>query len=402
MASNIYDVAIIGSGMAGTILASKIAKERKDLKTILIEAGRPPLKRRHQMMGYFGCFPSGDGKLYTHDVDKVSKLTGIRKAKTASTWINNFLSNYLDLKLVKDTTPNNNILKKIKLQELEFYKNDYFQLYPKDIHFLCKQTSNLITDAKHINYSFDNFVEKITKVKNQFLIETELESFVAKKVFICVGRSGWRWANSLYKDLELITSNDVMKFGIRAEMSAALLKDWNDSNCVVENKTLSIGPFNWRGTVIPEDHIDFACSSFRGNESRWDTEKVSFPIIWNKKSPKNGWEETERIAKLVFLIANDRVIKEKVSTLINNKSKISDLQEYKQFVEILKSLNTLIPDLTSKANFYVPEIVTIAPDINIKNTMETDIANMYVCGESAGISGLLSAAITAIVALDSI
>ncbi len=47
--SNIFDVGIIGMGVAGTFAALKIAQENKDLKVIGIDCGRPPAKRRVQM-----------------------------------------------------------------------------------------------------------------------------------------------------------------------------------------------------------------------------------------------------------------------------------------------------------------------------------------------------------------
>src|SRR5574339_575618 len=112
-------------------------------------------------------------------------------------------------------------------------------------------------------------------------------------------------------------------------MNSTHLKDFNKSNCTLtKGSDLEIGPFSWYGTVIPEDHLDLAISAFRSNENRWKTDKVSFSLIGNRPFPNTGFEETDRMGKLAFVLANDRVIKERVSAILTKKSRISIIDEY--------------------------------------------------------------------------
>lgn len=399
---SIYDVAIIGAGVAGSFAAYRLAKEHKNIKCVLFDIGRPPAKRRRQLEGFLGCLPNSDGKLYLSDVEKVSQVIGNRKAKTNLKLATNIIENVADFKIIKDKSPSVAAEKRIKKLGFDVHLNDYVQLYPKEIHALSKYIADTIEVGKNITYNFDNEVFNITKQKGQFVITTEVEEFKAKKLIFCVGRSGWRWAHSLYSNFGIIESNDVARYGIRVEMPSHCLKDFNKSNCtLIKSNDLEIGPLSWFGTVIPEDHVDMAISAFRSNENRWKTDKVSFSLIGDIAAENKGLQETDRIGQLTFVLSNDRVIKEKVSTILSKKSKISDIPEYNWLADKLQSLSAIMPDITTKAYFHVPTIMPVVPKINLGDNLESEVPGMFVAGESAGVSGILSAAMMGLVAADS-
>jgi hypothetical protein len=180
-------------------------------------------------------------------------------------------------------------------------------------------------------------------------------------------------------------------------MSAEQMKDFNKSNCsLVKTDEMELGPLSWFGTVIPEDHVDMAISSFRANESRWKSNKVSFNLIGHRPFPNHGFEETDRLGKLTFLLANDRIIKERVAHILTDKSKISVLPQYQWLKGVLTELSTAMPEITTKAYFHSPTIIPHTAQINIGDNLETEIDGMYVIGESAGINGILAAGIMGI------
>lgn len=391
---NTYDVGIVGAGVAGAFAAYKIAKDFKNVKAILFDLGRPPMKRRRQLEGWLGCLPNSDGKLYLNDLNKVTELVGARKSKAAYNAFQKVLSNVDTFTVTKDRSPNVAAEKRLKKIGYEIFLNDYIQIYPKDIHTLSKYMAETVENQQNVTYSFDNEVKKIYKQKNVFVVTTENQEYRCKKLIIAAGRSGWRWTKELYQDFGIIDNNDIAKFGIRVEMSANVMKEFNKSNCtLMKANDIEIGPLSWFGTVIPEDHVDVAISAFRSNENRWKTDKVSFSLIGNRPFPNAGFEQTHRIGGLSFVLANDRIIKERVSTIINNKSKISMIKEYNWLTPVLTELATAIPEITTKAYFHVPTIVPSAPKINIGDNLETEIDGMFVAGESAGIHGILAAAV---------
>jgi uncharacterized FAD-dependent dehydrogenase len=359
------------------------------------------MKRRRQLEGWLGCFPNSDGKLYLSDINKVSELVGLRKAKSSFTYFNNIFKNIEDVKIVKDKSPQVSIEKKFKKAGFDIHLNDHIQTYPKDIHALSKLMAEFIEQNKNITFKFDDEIKQVFKQKNHFVIISGNQEFKCKKILLCVGRSGWRWSRDLFKSFGIIENNDTAKFGIRVETTADSMKEFNKSNCTItKGNELEIGPLSWGGSVIPEDHVDVAISSFRGNENRWKTDKVSFSLIGNRTFLNNGCEQTDRIAKLTFVLSNDRITKEKVNNIINERSKISIIPEYDWLRSTIQELDPLMPCLLSKAYFHVPTITPLAPKINIGSNLETDIEGMFVAGESAGVIGLLSAATMGLMSVD--
>lgn len=397
-----FDIGIIGAGVAGAFATLKIAKEHKDAKTILFDLGRPPMKRRRQLEGWLGCLPNSDGKLYLNDISKVANLAGTRKAKSAFTWFEEIISNVNSFKTIKDKSPSISVEKRLAKNGYKLTLNDYIQIYPKDIHALSKYMAESIERNKNITFSFDNEVKKIYKTKNVFTVVTENQEYKCKKLIIAVGRSGWRWAKELYSDFGIIDNNDIARFGIRLEMNSNIMKDFNKSNCTLNKDNIEVGPFSWFGTVIPEDHLDLAISAFRSNENRWKSDKVSFSLIGSQPHPNNGFEQTDRIGKLTFVLANDRIIRERVSSILAGKSKISIIPEYDWLKDAITQLAVAIPEVSTKAYFHVPTITPMAPQINIGSNLETEIDGMFVAGESAGIHGILSAALMGTIAADSV
>ncbi len=391
---NNFDVGIVGLGVAGAFAALKIAQDNKDIKIIGFDVGRPPQKRRRQLEGWLGCFPNSDGKLYSNNIDKVLSIADDSKLASAYLYVNEILSNVGDFKVKKDKLPSLSISKKLKKIGYNISLNDYIQIFPKEIHNLSKQIAKYLINHKNMKFEFDNEVQTISKDKDIFTVITEKGEFFCKKLIIAAGRSGWRWCNSLYKDLGIVSDDSTSNFGIRIELDSSYLKGWNSSNCTLQKNDVEIGPFSWGGTVIPEDHLDLAISSYRSNENRWKTDKVSFNLIGKRNFPNKGFEQTDRIALLTFILANDRVIKEKVSLLFNGKSKTSILPEYNWVKDAVLELAEAIPELPSKGYFHVPTILPMPAKINIKKNLESvDIDEMFVVGEAAGISGILSAAV---------
>lgn len=398
-----YDVGIIGAGVAGAFATLKIAKDHKNAKTILFDLGRPPMKRRRQLEGWLGCLPNSDGKLYLNDVTKVADVVGVRKTKSARTWFDKVLSNCGDeFKVIKDKSPSAAVDKKIKKLGYDIQLNDYIQIYPKDIHVLSKYMAETIEGGSNVTFSFDNEVKRVYKTKNVFTIVTEEQEYKCKKLIIAVGRSGWRWASELYSSLGIVDNNDIARYGIRVEMNATHMKDFNKSNCtILKGNELEIGPLSWNGTVIPEDHVDMAISAFRSNENRWKSDKVSFSLIGNRPFPDAGFEQTNRIGQLTFVLTNDRIIKEKVSHILTGKSKISMMHEYDWLKDTLEEVTNIIPEIITKAHFHAPTITPMAPKINLGDNLESEIEGMFITGESAGIHGILSAGLTGIIAATS-
>ena len=399
MAVNGYDVCVVGSGVAGAFVALRIAKEHKDCKVILFDTGERPSKRRHSVYGFLGVLPTGDGKIYLSDLNKVVNLVGQRKANAAFKWFSNYSDDIFDMKVIKDNGPKTNLEKRIKKSGFDIQKNNYIQLYPKDIHNISKRIASDIDN--NIETSFNDSVIEVKKHKRLFHVKSNNREITCSKLIICAGRGGWRWTRDLYNSFDIISDNNTAKYGIKIEANANLFKEWNKSTCSLLSENIEVGPFSWYGTVMPEDHIDLAITSFRSNETRWETREVSFNLIGNIEFPNNGFEQTNRIGQLTFILSNDRIAKERLTNILLNKSRVSIMPEYNWLPEKIEKLKEFMPDIVNRGYFYVPTILPLAPNVKISNSMQLDVSNMFVAGEASGQTGILTAILTGIIAADS-
>lgn len=395
-----YDVGIIGAGVAGAFAAVKIAESHPDVKTILFDIGRPPGKRRRQLEGWLGCFPGSDGKLYPNDIKRLESITNKKKLNAAANWSYSLLNSVNEIKIIADNGPTSTVRSKIQSAGFDIELNDYIQWKPTNIHSLSKVLADRL-DGSNVQFSFDNEVYQITKRKDGFEVITSEEEYFCKKIIMCTGRSGYRWANAAYKRFGLTVNDDVASYGIKIEASSTLFKGFNKSHCTIKSNDLEVGPFCWNGTVIPEDHSDVVLTSFRSNENRWHSDKVSFSMLISKQVIGNGANEAERLAKLCFLLSNDRVGKDKLKSIIKKENEICLINEFNWLEESIMKLEKFIPNLSSKGYFYIPDIKSISCSVILNENLETEVDGLYIAGESMGIKGILSAAITGVLCADS-
>ncbi len=403
MTEKTYDLGIIGGGVAGAFAALRIAETHKDKSVILFELGRPPAKRRRQLEGWLGCFPTGDGKVYLGDVDKVSKITGEPEAKSAEKWVNGYLNSVADLSVTKNKKPVAEFQKSFKSAGFSFESHDYIQWFPESIHKLSKNIVDIIDGSgSSIDMEFDNEVYSILKRDGVFLVSTQTGDFKCKKILLCTGRSGWRWAKSIYKKLGLLISDDLASFGIRAELPAQYLKVMNNCHCSYNSNDVTVGPFSWNGSIIQEDHADMTITAFRSNENRWKTDKVFFSIIGHKVYKEEGMKQADRLSKLVYLLSEERVGRKKIEALLNKETILSLIPEFGWLPEVIEKLNGIIPSLISRGYFHAPDISSFESNILVHSNMETDMEGLFVAGEAGGIKGIYAAAITGALAVDGV
>jgi len=104
----------------------------------------------------------------------------------------------------------------------------------------------------------------------------------------------------------------------------------------------------------------------------------------------------------MFVLCNDRIIRERVSHILTGNAKVSMIKEYDWLKETITELSSAIPELMTKAYYHVPTILPMAPKINIGSNLETEVDGMFVVGESAGVHGILAAGVMGAIAADNV
>jgi uncharacterized FAD-dependent dehydrogenase len=394
-----YDIGIIGAGVAGIMAALKISQQNKSIKTIVFEIGRPFGKRRRMCEGALGCFPSGDGKLYTTDITQILDIADKRSANAANKWFFNTMNEIAITKLIKSKAPDAATQKKIKSAGFELEVKEYYQWLPEHIHHFSKVVAEEIEQVGNVTFSFDNEIYEVYKKNGMFAVHAGDEEYYCKKLIICAGRSGWRWVNKLYRDLGILASDDVATFGIMIEIGTQYMTEFNKSHCVLDREDIQIGPINWNGSVIQEDHADLSLSAFRSNEERWKTDKVMFSLI-GKIPCEDATAQTDRLAKLAFLLGGDRVGREKLRIFNKNESQLNLIPEYNFLNKVVEELcdSGIMPNLISRGYYHFPCAITTTSKINLGSDFSSEISGLFITGESACVTGLAAAGISGAIA----
>ena len=422
--TNTADIGIIGAGIAGVFAALRLAEKHPDLKVVVFEFGPPPpnclrqdpiqvKRRRRQLEGWLGCFPTGDGKIYLQeDTEKILQLVDGRKVRNLKDWFVNKLNEVYNPALVTSKQPSSRIQKSITETGFDFKLHEYFQWFPDQIHQLSKLSAERIEAAGNVQLNFDTEVFSFRKVNKKFVIHTSIGDVSTKKLIVSVGRTGWRWVHKQYKDLGLLQENDAsVKYGIRVEMPSSTLKDFHKSHCSLLSQSLEVGPMYWMGSIIQEDHENMTIAAFRANEARWKSDKVFFSVqksipLQEAAKPERGTPPEDpcayidRVAQLTHCLSGDRVGREKITSFLKGMGDLATMPEYNWIKESLHQIEHIFPNIISRGYFHVPDIDTSVSKINIKPNLETDLDGLFVCGESAGIKGIAAAGIMGAIAAE--
>lgn len=107
-------------------------------------------------------------------------------------------------------------------------------------------------------------------------------------------------------------------------------------------------------------------------EGRITVEKVdSMVIARGEKSPKgptglvnfavmskiNDQTEIERVVKIVNVLGNDRLIRERVNVFVDGKSLLNAIPELDQLRTALLSIETIMPGFVKAGWYYAPEAI---------------------------------------------
>ena len=446
-----YDVIIVGAGPAGIFAALELT-EKNDLKILMLDRGPDINKRKCPASRGFECIHcepclllSGWGGAGAFSDGKLTLSTEV------GGWLNQYISleelekliDYVDKIYLKfgatrhvyggDLEKVEEIERKASLAGLKFVRQKIRHMGTEK----CSQTLRKMRQALDGKIEFkpkkdvkglivkDGAVEGVSTVDG--------ERFFGKYVIVAPGRSGAEWLQSEAQALGLKTLNNPVDVGIRVEVLASVMEEltkalyepkliYYSKSFDDQVRTFCVAPY---GEVITESYNGILTVNGQSYAER-KTENTNFAILVSTSFTEPFKEPIaygKYLARLSNLLSGGVIIQrlgdlevgrrstpERISrsivkpTLKNaTPGDLSFVLPYRYLTDIkemLQALDKISPGIYSRDTLlYGVEVKFYSSKLQLSNSLETRIHNLFTIGDGAGVTrGLVQASASGIIA----
>ena len=443
MSKSKHNVVIIGAGPAGLFAALELAKYK--IKDILVIDKGPSIEERTQkdtMCGVGGSGTYSDGKLHFSLTLSQEKLLDFLSPVDTQKLLDRVEADFLKFGVTAPATPTNFNDVKALIKDCQRYN---IKLYPRRVRHvgsdaLPKVIKRIVTKLTQAGVKFktQTDVKKIVRSGKHFILNTSDGKFDAKKLIVAPGRVGTKWLQDRAKDLGMTYEYQKVEVGVRFEFPASVIEDQSKImyECIYSlqtptfddtMRTLCPCP---NGYVAVENYGDYVCVNGHSNSAN-ESPNSNFALVQEirlTEPVENTTDYAISIAKLATTIGGGKPIIQRLSDLqrhrrsnshrITKSALIPSLADctpgdismalpyrlVNNILEALNILNNVLPGINAGSNFlYAPEIKLRGSRIRTNKHLETEIPNLFVAGDGAGVSGnIVGAAATGIIAAQGI
>jgi uncharacterized FAD-dependent dehydrogenase len=449
--SQAYDVIIVGGGPAGLFAAYYLSEHAK-LKILLIERGKPPLKRKCPINagGCIHCHPCNilcgiggaglfsDGKLnFIHKLGKTD-LTQFLDTTEACQLIDETEAIFNRFGMDGEVFPTDmeaarNIRKAARKNGIDLLLIKQKHLgsdnLPRHIAAMARYIEEQGVTIHHSEVAKDVMVED-GQVRG---VITERGSYQAPNVILAPGRVGAEWVAGIAAKNGIKVSQRGIEVGVRVEVHNEIMQDL----CrVIYDPTFFIRTSkyddqtrtfctNFGGYVALENYQDFVCVNGHAlMDKKSDNSNFAFlskVVLTDPVEDNQAYGES--IGKLATLIGGGKPILQRYGDLkrgrrstwnrIHNSYIEPTLKNVvcgdiamalperilTNLIDGLEQLNQIVPGVTNDETLlYAPEIKFFATQVETDAHLETTITGLFVAGDGPGVAGnIVSAAATALI-----
>lgn len=446
-----FDVIIVGGGPAG-LFAAHWLSEHSPLRVLLIEKGKPALKRRCPIKdkGCAHCRPCdilcgvggaglfSDGKLnFIHKLGKtdLTQFLSIVEACQLIDETEAIFNRYgMDGQVYPtDTEAARTIRKEARKHGIDLLlirqKHLGSDNLPRHINAMAREI-----EARGVVFHHSETVHDILVEHGQVTgVVTDRGTYAAPSVILAPGRVGAEWMGAIARRYNLGLSQRGIEVGVRVEVHNEIMQDLCE---VIYDPTFFIRTSryddqtrtfctNFGGYVALENYQDFVCVNGHALMDRKSTNTnfafLSKVILTDPVEDNQAYGES--IGKLATLIGGGRPILQRYGDLRRgrrstwNRIRNSYIEPtltnvicgdiamalperiLTNLVDGLERLNLVLPGVTNDATLlYAPEIKFFATQVDTDSHLETTVQGLFVAGDGPGVAGnIVSAAATALI-----
>ena len=447
-----FDVIIVGAGPAGLFAAFHLC-EHTDLRVLIIEKGKGPLKRRCRINDYRECF-----KCKPCDI-----LSGIGGAGLFSDGKLNFiyklgktdLSQFMPVadaeRLIEETeTIFNRFGMDGPVFPTDMERAREIRKYAKrfGIDLLIIRQKHLGSERlpEHIAAIADHLrsrgvtIRTSEEVKDILVsdgraagVTTQRGAYSAQRIILAPGRVGADWMGTIAQKFNLGLTQRGIEVGVRVEVHNDILQDLCE---VIYDPTFFIQTAkyddltrtfctNRGGFVSLENYSDFVCVNGHAYRER-KSENTNFAFLSKvvlTEPVTDNQSYGEAIGSLATLIGGGKPILQRFGDLKRGRRSTWNrihkgyirptltnvvcgdiamaLPEriLTNLIDGLDKLNCVVPGVSNDETLlYAPEIKFFATQIETGDDLETRLPGLYVAGDGPGVAGnIVSAAATGLI-----
>tara|TARA_Y100000310_G_C20649624_1_gene798623 strand:- start:157 stop:1500 length:1344 start_codon:yes stop_codon:yes gene_type:complete len=436
-------VAIIGAGPAGLFAAHKL-KGKADIT--IFDQGRSIEKRKCQnnsqknctkcnpcniTCGVGGAGLHSDGKLIYHKRTG-NNLTELIKEEKVEVLLNNveeIFEKYGVKAEIRNEKAEQDMLTKASQYGIEYIPSKQAHVGSDKLPKIIKK---LVSDLEAKIITKEKIIEINPKRKRIF---GKKESYAFDYLIIATGRSGGKWLEQISKKLGIKKTYNPVDIGVRIEVPSEIMKkaceiSWDFKARMITPtyedpiRTFCVCP---NGFVARENHNDFCLVNGHSKKDE-QSQNTNFAFLshWKPKDPiKSGNTYGEAIAQKASIIWGGKPVIQRLGDLRRGRrstwKRITKYQkpqptlidstpgdlgsglEYRfvlNILEGLEKLNKIIPGVAQDSTLlYAPEIKFHGIKIITDQYLQTNISNIYVAGDGAGVSrGIVGAAASGLLA----
>ncbi len=437
-----YDIIIVGAGPAGLFSALEISKEKKDLKVLLIDKGNlvENRKKTEVMNGFGGAGTFSDGKLHFTPVLSHEKLLHLYTINEYQEYLDYIEKIFLDYGVEQEYYPKNLEQAKDLVEEAE--RNNIKLFIRKTLHVGTDKLPEII--LKMQNNILKNNIELLpnTEIKDLIIENNEIKGvktldnkeILGKYVICAPGRYNASWVEKITKKHNISQVYDKVEVGVRVEFPASI----NNGHSELMYETIySVYTKTYddvvrtfcpcpKGFVAIENYENYVCVNGYSNSNN-DGKNSNFALVVEvtlTKPLESTRKYAEYIAQGVTLLGAGKPIVQRFKDLKqgrrSNPERLSkahiepSLKEAipgdigmampyritKNIIEGIEALSKILPGLDGDSTFlYAPEVKFRSTKISTDKYLETEIKNLFMAGDGAGVSGnIVGAAISGVIA----
>ncbi|MFH1432683.1 MAG: NAD(P)/FAD-dependent oxidoreductase [archaeon] len=448
-----YDVIIVGAGPAGLFCSLELATKSK-MKVLVIDKGHDAMHRKcpltsvgrclkckpcNIMSGVGGAGGLSDGKLnlgYRIGGD----LTEFVSPETAMEIIDYIDDVFLksganaELSGVKGT---DELLAKCSRVGIRYIPIKQRHLGSDKLPVIITKIKNLIESSGRVKFLLNTEVVDVDNSKD-FTVTVRNskgeDTFRSKYMMVGAGRSGAEWLAEQANKLHIKSTYAPIDVGVRVEVANHVMDpvtkvNWDPKFHVYSDKyddkvrTFCTCP---SGFVTREDYGSYiGVNGHSMMDKKSDNTNFAFLTTVNLTEPvENTTDYGISIAKLATTIGGGKPILQRLRDL--RRGKRSTWERLKKsyvsptlkavtpgdismalphrvvmnIIQGLEKLDKVVPGVAEDGTLlYAPEIKFYSMKFDVKNNMETNLPNLFVAGDGAGVSrGIVASAATGIIA----